>query len=267
MSILEEILSHKKEVIKASKLKVSENDLLNKLKGPLQIPKFKTKISQNGINLIAEVKKASPSAGVIRKDFYPASIARAYEEAGAAALSVLTEDKYFMGGLKVLDEILAAVSLPVLRKDFIIDEYQIYETKAHGADAILLITRVLKTKDKISAFLKKTRELKLDAVVEVHDTEEFDIAVDSGAEIIGINTRNLNDFSINFDEAQKIIKNSAHLSLPFILESGIKNLSDLSSVKKTSVEAVLVGEALMCAEDIFSRTKEFVDFLKSHDQG
>ncbi len=260
MNILEEIVAHKREAVEIQKEKVPEKDLLKHLSGALALPKFQKAISKKGIHLIAEVKKASPSVGLIRQDFDAVAIARAYKQGGAACLSVLTEEKYFQGSLSFLKEIKKAVRLPILRKDFIIDKYQIFESKVHGADAILLIASILDA-DTIKDFLKIAKGKKLDVIVEVHDEQQLNVAIDSGAKIIGINTRNLVDFTVDFDVASRILARNIP-GLLFIFESGIKDIVDLAMVKNSGVSSVLVGEALLKAEDIAGKTREFVFSLK-----
>jgi len=262
MNILEEIVEYKRGCLEVQKRQVSEESLLKELnKNPLSEPRFKYKISRAGIHLIAEVKKASPSIGVLKEDFNALAIACAFEQGGAVSLSVLTEDKYFKGSLSVLDEIRSKVSLPLLRKDFIIDKYQLYESKLHGADAILLIVSIL-TEEEIKQFLKAAKELKLDVVVEVHSRQELRKALDCGSEIVGINTRNLVDFSVDLNILTQLIKDIPE-GYTVICESGIKNTSDLAIVKSCGVDAVLIGEILVKAQDAIVKTREFVDFLNS----
>lgn len=237
-----------------------QEEVVKRLGTSLAEPRFKEAIAKSGIHLIAELKKASPSVGLIRRDFDSKTIALAYEKAGAACLSVLTEDKFFQGSLTHLDEIKKTVSLPILRKDFIIDEYQVYESKLHGADAILLIASILEARE-IKNFLKIAEAIKLDVVVEVHNQDELKMAVEAGAGLIGINARSLVDFSVDLDILPKLIKAVPSGKL-IICESGIKNVDDARFVKSLNPNAMLVGEALMEERDVFRVTKQFVDFLK-----
>jgi indole-3-glycerol phosphate synthase len=173
---------------------------------------------------------------------------------------VLTEDKYFKGDLLYLDKVKEAVSLPLLRKDFIVDEYQIYESKVHAADAVLLIAALLEPR-RVQRFLQIARTVKLDVLVEVHDEKELLVALDSGAVMIGINTRNLKDLSINLEIVSDLVKKIPKDAL-IVAESGIKTREDIVFMKKLHVNAMLVGETLMSAPDIKAKTKEFVGYLQ-----
>jgi indole-3-glycerol phosphate synthase len=261
MNILQEIVAYKKQLLRRQKKEIPQGRLLKLLDRPLPAAGFQEKISENGIHLIAEIKKASPSTGVIREDFDFISIASAYQEGGADCLSVLTEDKFFQGQLSFLDKIRQVVSLPLLRKDFIIDEYQIYESKVAGADSILLIVSLLDKKT-LDHFLKKAAKVKLDVVLEVRDEEELKKASDSNAKMIGINRRDLVDFSIDSDLLPQLLEKMPPDRL-VIAESGVKTLEDLSVLKKYKVNAVLIGEALMRAKDPADQTRAFVQFLKN----
>lgn len=261
MNILEDIVAYQREKTRRKKETQPFLEFVKALDQSCPQPRFLKKISSLGVHLIAEVKKASPSAGIIRKDFDPVAIAKAYEEAGASCLSVLTEDKFFLGELVYLDEIRKAVALPLLRKDFIVDQYQVYESKVHGADALLLIASILTSKE-LKDRLGETREVRLDAMVEVHSEDELKMALDCGAKMIGINTRDLKDFNIDLGLLERLMKQMPKDRV-VIAESGIKSVSDLSIIKPLGINAVLVGEALMRAKDITAATKEFVSFLKS----
>jgi len=197
--------------------------------------------------IIAEVKKASPSRGLLRHEFHPALIARAYEDGGAACLSVLTDKQYFQGGLHDLEAARAAVSLSVLRKDFTIDRLQIFEAAAHGADAILLIAAILETAD-LRQFRELASSLGLDSLVEVHDHDQLLKAIDSGAEIIGVNNRDLDTFEVSLETSLRLSylmpSNAIRVS-----ESGIHNRSDIDLLLGAGYSALLVGESLMKADD------------------
>ena len=260
MNILEEIISHKRQLLERQKKDIPQEKLLKLLDRSLPAPRFQVKIAQKGVHLIAELKKASPSAGIIREDFDFVAIAKAYEKAGASCLSVLTEDEFFLGELPFLDKLRQTVSLPLLRKDFIIDEYQLYESKVHSADAVLLIASLLEEKT-IKHFLKVARTVKLDAVLEVHDETELQKALDCGVKTIGINARNLVDFSVDLNILPNLLQKMPSDRL-VICESGIKSVGDLAFIKNSLVHAVLIGETLMRAKDVAAATKEFVDFLK-----
>ncbi|MDF2543166.1 MAG: indole-3-glycerol phosphate synthase [Herbinix sp.] len=197
----------------------------------------------NDIALICEVKKASPSKGVIAEHFPYLSIAKEYEEAGASAISVLTEPDYFQGSDQYLKEISEQVSIPVLRKDFTIDEYQIYESKYLGADAVLLICAILPT-DTLQRFIKLCDSLGLSALVEVHTEEEIASALQAGASIIGVNNRNLQTFDVDIQNCIRL-RDMVPDQVIYIAESGIQSLQDIELVKKANIDAVLIGEALM----------------------
>lgn len=202
--------------------------------------------SGEGVAVIAELKKASPSKGLIRESFNPVELARELEAAGAAALSVLTDEKFFQGSLGNLREASAAVAVPCLRKDFIIDEFQLLEARANSADAVLLIVAAL-TPVELVALAKGAREWELDALCEVHDEEELKRAVDAGCDLIGVNTRNLRTFKVNletaFDLAEKIPQNVVRVA-----ESGIRSSEDVARLRVAGYNAFLVGESLMRAE-------------------
>jgi indole-3-glycerol phosphate synthase len=262
--MLKQILSSKKIFLEERKKEFPLEDLKEILGHNLSCPRFFPTLSANGIHLIAEIKKASPSAGLICKDFDLVKIVRAYAQGGAACLSVLTDEEFFQGHLSYLGRVRDLTSLPLLRKDFIIDEYQLYESKVFGADAVLLIATLL-DKNRMEHFLEVSKTLKLDVVCEVHTEEELDCVLETKASIIGINTRDLSDFSLHLDILPELIKKIPKSKL-IICESGIKDLSDLEYIKKFRINAVLVGEALMRAKDTAFETKKFSDFLKNNDK-
>lgn len=199
------------------------------------------------IHIIAEVKKASPSKGLICREFDYKEIARDYEKGGASAISVLTEPKYFLGDNKYLTEIKEEVKLPLLRKDFIIDEWQIYEAKAIGADALLLIVSAL-TQKELTYFMSLARALAIDCLVETHDEEEVKRALEAGAEIIGVNNRNLKTFEVSLEVSERLRKlvPATHV---FVAESGIHTSEDIRRLKAMGVDAALIGESLVKAQD------------------
>ncbi len=216
------------------------------------------------VALIAEVKKASPSAGIIRPDFDPASIARIYEKGGADCLSVLTDEKFFQGSLTYLREIRAAVSLPLLRKDFIIDARQILEAIEWGADAILLIVAIL-SDEQLKSFLTLAESAGLAALVEVHDEEELDRAVAAGAGIIGVNNRDLKTFKVDLATTERLAQRfrqrhggSAPHQCTIVAESGIHSRTDMGRLRSAGASAVLVGESLMRENDIGSKMAELL---------
>lgn len=213
---------------------------------------FRAALERPGIALIAEVKKASPSKGVIRADFHPAEIARAYEASGASALSVLTDEKYFQGKLAYLEEARAAVGLPLLRKDFIIHPAQIIEAVGR-ADAVLLIVTALSPAE-LGEYLALATACGLDTLVEVHDRAELDIALESGAPVIGINNRDLRTFVVDVDTTLRLLP-----AIPddriVVSESGITTHAQVAALEEVGVDAILVGEALMASPDIAAATR------------
>ncbi len=200
-----------------------------------------------GPRIIAEVKKASPSRGVIRRDFEPVSIARSYESAGASAISVLTDQKFFQGHPGYLAMVKEATRLPVLRKDFLIDAWQIYESRAIGADAILLIVALL-SGSQLSEYLDLAHKLGMHCLVEVHDEEELEIALGTSARIIGVNNRDLRSFTVDLDTTARMVPLIPDDRL-LVSESGIHTREDIESLGEIGVDAVLIGEALMSAPD------------------
>jgi len=209
--------------------------------------------------VIAEVKRASPSKGLIAEKFHPVRIAREYQRGGASAISCLTDEPFFRGHLEHLAAIREAVSLPLLRKDFILEEIQLEEARAFGADAVLLIVAALKPQ-RLLELIRAAKTLGLEALVEVHEEEELEIALTAGAEIIGINNRNLKTFEVDLGTtirlAQKVPK-----GVPVVAESGIKGPEDLKLLKEANVRAALIGETLMRAEDKAAKLKELLSFL------
>jgi len=202
--------------------------------------------AKSGAAVIAELKKASPSKGLIRAEFRPAELARELEAAGAAALSVLTDEEFFQGSLGNLREASRAVSIPCLRKDFIVDEFQLVEARANSADAILLIVAALSSAD-LDALARRAREIGLDVLCEVHDAEELQRALDAGCDLIGVNTRDLRTFQVDlktaFDLAVKF-----PLGVVRVAESGIHSADDMARLRAAGYDAFLVGESLMRAE-------------------
>ena len=220
---------------------------------------FASALRGERIQLIAEVKKASPSRGVIRPDFNPVEIALIYAGNGASAISVLTEARYFKGSLSHLQDIRKALGnkgLPLLRKDFICDPYQVYESRAYGADSLLLIVAIL-TPKKLEALLKISHELGMSCLVEIHNRAELEIALKSGARIIGLNNRDLKTFSVDMATTERLRPLIPEDRI-VVSESGISNRSDMEKLKKWEVDAVLIGEALMSAPDIATKMKELL---------
>ena len=220
---------------------------------------FASALRGDRIQLIAEVKKASPSRGVIRPDFDPVEIAQIYANNGASAISVLTEARYFQGSLNYLREVRNALGnkrLPLLRKDFLSDPYQIYESRAYGADSLLLIVAILNP-EKLQELLRLSHELNMSCLVEVHNKAELEIALNSGARVIGINNRDLSTFTVDLATTERL----RPLIPPdriVVSESGIKSRSDMETLMKWGVDAVLIGESLLSAPNIAARMKELL---------
>ena len=203
--------------------------------------------SPPGYSVIAELKKASPSLGVIREQYDPVAIARGYEGAGARALSVLTDTEFFQGSLDHLRQVRAAVSLPLLRKDFTLDEYHLYEAAAAGADVVLLIVAILKPKE-VTSLLRISKSLGLDTLVEVHTAEEVRIALDAGAAIVGVNNRDLRTFEVSLNTSLQLI-DIINDDCVAISESGLRTAADLESLRTAGFDAFLIGERFMKESD------------------
>ena len=254
-STLNQIIAHKKEEVGRRKKEVKIESLKEQLPNCPSSRGFKEAITQgNEINIIAEVKSASPSVGVLIKDFDPVGTADDYLKGGAAALSILTEQEFFKGNLDFIPLIKKENPLSALRKDFIIDPYQIYESKVYGADAILLIASIL-SKDALEDFLSLSSELGIDTVVEVHNEEELSIALSTGCNIIGINNRNLRTFEIDLTTTIKLMS-CIPSGKVVISESGIKSREDIIQLEEAGIRAVLIGEALIRAKDRIAMLKE-----------
>lgn len=208
---------------------------------------FEKALAEKRISFICEVKKASPSKGIIAEDFDYLSIAREYSDAGADAISVLTEPDYFMGDIRYLQEIHENVEVPLLRKDFVIDEYMIYEAKVAGASVVLLICALL-GEEQLKRYISLCDSLGLSALVEAHDEEEIRQAVGAGARVIGVNNRNLKDFTVDIHNGIRLRKNVPEQIL-FVAESGITSREDIEELEKGNVNAVLIGETLMRSPD------------------
>ena len=247
--MLDEIVEKTKERLAESK----ENKSLEELKaevGELELTKdfpFKKALSGDEISIIAEVKRASPSKGLIAEDFDYVAIAKEYENAGASAISVLTEPYFFKGSNDYLKEIAENVSIPILRKDFVIDEYMIWEAKSLGASCVLLIVSILSIVE-LKKFLDLAHDLGLSAIVEAHDGDEIRTALNIGAEIIGVNNRNLKDFTVDIENSINL-RRCVSGDVIFISESGIKTPQDVRRLKENNVDAVLIGETLMKCDD------------------
>ncbi len=257
--ILDDIAAYAKLRVEAAKNKRSLHDVRDEAEGRPSGRNFRAALAAPGLSVIAELKKASPSKGLISPDFEQLYLekARAYERGGAAAISCLTEPKYFLGCDDFLRRTRAAVELPILRKDFTVDEYQIFEAKTLGADAVLLICAIL-SEAQLQEYLSLTHELGLHALVEAHDADEVATALRSGTAIIGVNNRNLKDFTVNPLNSLRLREQIPQDRI-FVAESGISKASDTAGLKAAGVQAVLVGEALMRAPDAAAMLKEMRD--------
>jgi len=251
-TILDDILAHKRLEVAAQKQRVDMDTLVANISASNDTPRgfmkaLQARVAIGGTAVIAEVKKASPSMGVIRASFDPVAIAESYAAAGATCLSVLTDEKYFQGSGHYLRLIRAAVGLPLLRKDFIVDEYQIVEARALGADAILLIVAAL-SDEELAAFTRLAHDLGLDVLVEVHDEAECERALQLPLRVIGVNNRNLHDFSVSLETSRRI---QAMLPADYLLvsESGIHTRADIEALQGDGIHAFLVGGSLMQADD------------------
>ena len=264
MSILDQIIETKRQEIAASKTRVSQQALKDQVAGMPRPRNFFQAVTMPGkkrLNLIAEVKKASPSAGVIREDFDPVAIARAFAEAGADALSVLTDEKYFQGKLEYIQLVRQAVPLPVLRKDFVIDPYQVYESRAAAADAILLIAECLETSQIIDLQILAT-ELNLTCLIEVHDLDNLMRVRDQvigfphrSYSLLGINNRDLRTFRTDLGTTLRMSELVADRRV-LVSESGINTAQDISKLAEAGVTAVLIGESLMRSGDVVGKVAE-----------
>ena len=248
MNILEQLAAHAKERValaeQACPVEIIRQKANRMEKGD---GSFEKALKRPGLSFICECKKASPSRGVIAESFPYLQIAREYQEAGADAVSVLTEPKWFLGSDRYLREIAETVSLPCLRKDFTVDEYMIYEAKLLGASAVLLICSILSSRQ-LREYLQICETLGLSALVETHDEGEVDMALEAGARIIGVNNRNLRDFSVDTENSRRL-REQIPAEVLFVSESGVKTAADAAALRKIGADAVLVGEAMMRAKD------------------
>ena len=234
MNVLDEIVLNTKSKLEAMKSKTSLKELISQV-NKIKIEKsgFKENLSANDQAIIAEIKKASPSAGIISEDFDPVSKAKEYELLGASALSILTEEDYFLGSIQYLKDVKAISNLPILRKDFIVDEYQIYESKLIGADCILLIVSILSDSE-LQRFTSLADTLGLDYIIEVHDEAELKRVEDFSDAIIGVNNRDLKTFEVNIDNSIRL-RNFFKKENIFVAESGIKNQTDIDKLSKHNI--------------------------------
>ena len=246
--ILDKLSESAKHRVEKEKKIISPEEMKQKA---LDMPKknfeFEKALRGDDIKFICEVKRASPSKGLIAKDFPYVQVAKEYQDAGASAVSVLTEPEYFMGDNKYVEEIEKNINLPIIRKDFTVDEYMIYQARTIGASAVLLICSILDTKT-ISEYIKICDTLGLSALVEAHDGEEVKSALDAGARLIGVNNRNLKDFTVDINNCVRL-RGLVPQNITFVAESGIKTPDDINTLRQANVNAVLIGETLMRSSD------------------
>ena len=244
MNILDEIVAKTKSKLEEKKQGLSLEELSSKIDFEnLKETNFKKSLQNKAEAIIAEIKKASPSAGIISENFDPVLKSKEYESFGASALSILTEEDYFLGNIQYLMDVKAITSLPILRKDFIVDEYQIYESKLIGADCILLIASILNDKE-LKNFSETAERLKLDYIIEVHDEEELQRAQHFSNAIIGVNNRNLKTFDVDINNSVELKKIFEGENI-FIAESGIKSKKDIEYLQQHNINVFLIGESLM----------------------
>jgi len=285
-NFLENILAHKKQEVETRKHQISEHTLRARLeqanppisltaalwfdsahhdRHPEPFVYAQDKLRRReGLAVIAEIKKASPSAGLIRADFDPVQIAKSYVQAGANAISVLTDEQFFQGSLHFIEQIRPVVPAPILRKDFIIDPYQVLEARAFGADALLLIVTAL-DQSQLQTLLAKTSELGLEALVEVHSADEMRIAVDAGAKIIGINNRSLETFKIDLATTEQLAPLAPSDAI-LVAESGLHTQADLQRMIRAGVDAVLVGTHFMKQPDPGVALQQFLKDFRQDEQ-
>lgn len=255
MTILEQLAEYARERVERAKEKTPEEEIKSLAYG---LPKgdfaFEKALKKQGLSFICECKKASPSKGLIAEEFPYVEIAKAYEDAGADCISVLTEPKWFLGKDEYLKEIAEKVMVPCLRKDFTVDEYMIYEAKSLGASAVLLICSIL-TEKEIADYIKICDSLGLSALVEVHNEQEVETAIKVGARIIGVNNRNLKDFTVDTSNSKRL-RSLVPEGILFVAESGVKSRSDIEALQEIGVDAVLIGETLMKSNDKRAKLQE-----------
>lgn len=263
-TILDRLAEHARERVQADMKKISLEEmkalaLYRREQQPGEFA-FERALGGEGISFICECKKASPSKGLIEPDFRYLEIAKEYEQAGADCISVLTEPKWFLGSDAYLEEIAAEVSIPCLRKDFTVDPYQIYQAKVLGASAVLLICSILTSRE-LEDYLEVSRELGLSALVEAHDEDEVRAALRAGAGIIGVNNRNLKDFTVDTENSRRL-RELIPENVLFVSESGVRTPEDVSQLWEIGADAVLIGETLMRASDKKEKLRE----LRGHHE-
>lgn len=254
MSVLAKIVENKTIEVAKRKVTISQETLAMRVDSAGPARDFHGALAKEGLSLIAEIKKASPSRGIISEDVQSGVLAAEYEAAGADALSILTDREFFKGGLDDLVMAKAVTRMPVLRKDFIIDEYQLFEAKAYGADAVLLIAG-LQDENELASFLTLCREIGLSALVETHTEEDVAKALSAGADIIGINNRDLNTFKVDISVTERLLPEISGDKVT-VSESGIHGGKEAARLQAAGVDALLVGEALMMANSIERKVQE-----------
>lgn len=253
MNILEQIFQDKKIEVRNCKKILPLDEICSKMKANPRKPKdftlaIKNQITDKKTAIIAEIKKASPSKGIIRNDFDPVKIAKIYEENGATCISVLTDEKYFMGKSEYLKQVRQTVELPILRKEFIVDPYQIYEAKMLGADCILLIMAMIDLKTALE-FEKIANDIGLSVLVEVHDKEELDLALNLKTKLVGINNRNLKTLKVDINTSRELVKFMPEDKI-VVCESGISTIDEINLMKQSKINSFLIGESLMRQDNI-----------------
>ena len=256
MNILEKLADLSRERVKSEQERLPESELRTQAKalGPGNGQAFLAALRKPGLSFICEIKKASPSKGLISPDFPYLEIASAYERAGADCISCLTEPEYFLGSDQIFREVREKVSLPMLRKDFTVSAYQLDQARVMGADAALLIVSLLDPKT-LGEYLERCEELGIAALVETHDEAEIRTAVTAGAGMIGVNNRNLKDFTVDFDNAARL-RDLIPADCVYVAESGVRTPADAERLRQIGADAVLIGEALMRAEDPAAMLRE-----------
>lgn len=257
--ILDDILAHKREDIAAAQQRLPLEELKRRVQGRGGRHRFRDALreSERRPALIAELKRKSPSRGMLRERFDPVRLGQELQEAGAAALSILTDERFFGGSLEILRDVQPFVEIPVLRKDFLLDPYQIYEAAAHQADAVLLIVQIL-SNDQLAEALQVAEQAGLDALVEVHTEAELDRAVRARAQLIGVNSRDLRTFTMHPDVIARLVPRIPP-DIVIVAESGIHTREDVERLKSLGAHALLIGESLMTAPDPAAKVRELFD--------
>lgn len=258
--ILDEIVMHKKKEVEEKKRIKPVEELVGEIKG-VYSGNFKKALQKEGISIIGEIKKASPSKGIIKEDFNVVKIAKVYEKLDIDSISVLTDKEFFKGDDNYIREVKEVSSKPILRKDFIVDEYQIYESKILGADAVLLIVSVLG--NMLKKFYDLSKSIGLDVLVEIHDKKQLEIALEAECDIIGINNRDLKTFNVDISITENLIKYIPQSKI-IVSESGIKSSKDIKTLAFLGVDAVLIGETFM---KIIDDIDKITDFLREAKGG